>query len=421
MPTNRPVRFGELEQYPNQLEVGGLRPHAITLDFNLPPDLFVWRNGGVPINLIYRYTRPAHAADSNLNLFVNNQFLSSLPLNSRQHINRHFHSLIVKVLPQTIGQIDSKLAVPALKIGAHNQLRFDFNFASELGAAQRGYCETRVPVDLRAAIDPLSTIDMSGYYHYMAMPNLESFARSGFPFSRMADLSTTLAVVPTHSTPIEVSTLLQAISNIAATVGYPAFGLKVTHNWKSATSTNADLLILGPLPDELRGNSRPPVLLQNTRDWMLHSMNDSKAPTDEQLRYVRVHGKASRRIEVSANGPIAAIVGLQSPFHDQRSIIALLATRPADYNLLLNTLRDSGKMAAVAGSVALIRDSGVYSYFVGPHYYVGYLPWWLLLWYDLSSHPILLAVLTTICIILIAFLLWQMLRWTARRRLSREH
>ncbi|MNP08113.1 Cyclic di-GMP-binding protein precursor [compost metagenome] len=75
-------------------------------------------------------------------------------------------------------------------------------------------------------------------------------------------------------------------------------------------------------------------------------------------------------------------------------------------------------MDAVAGSVALIRSSGVDSSWVGQQYFVGHLPWWLLLWYQLSEHPILLAVMATISVLLTAFLLWRALRWAARRRLA---
>ena len=53
-----------------------------------------------------------------------------------------------------------------------------------------------------------------------------------------------------------------------------------------------------------------------------------------------------------------------------------------------------------------------------PH--VGHLPWWLLLWYQLSEHPILLAAMTTISVLLTAFLLWRALRWAARRRLAAQ-
>jgi hypothetical protein len=49
--TDRPVQFKELVEYPSQLAVAGLRPRPIILNINLPPDLFIWRNENIPMQL----------------------------------------------------------------------------------------------------------------------------------------------------------------------------------------------------------------------------------------------------------------------------------------------------------------------------------------------------------------------------------
>ena len=72
---------------------------------------------------------------------------------------------------------------------------------------------------------------------------------------------------------------------------------------------------------------------------------------------------------------MAAVIGFQSPYNDQRSVVALLADSPRGNELLTNALNDSGKRAAMFGSVAVIRESGVNSLRVGDIYYVGHLPW----------------------------------------------
>ncbi|MGS0315199.1 cellulose biosynthesis cyclic di-GMP-binding regulatory protein BcsB, partial [Escherichia coli] len=84
---------------------------------------------------------------------------------------------------------------------------------------------------------------------------------------------------------------------------------------------------------------------------------------------------ADAQSTVTASGPMAAVVGFQSPFNDQRSVIALLADSPRGYQLLNDAVNDSGKRAAMFGSVAVIRESGVHSLRVGDIYYVGHLPW----------------------------------------------
>lgn len=62
---------------------------------------------------------------------------------------------------------------------------------------------------------------------------------------------------------------------------------------------------------------------------------------------------------------MATVIGFQSPYNDQRSVVALLADSPRGNELLTNALNDSGKRAAMFGSVAVIRESGVNSLRVG--------------------------------------------------------
>lgn len=419
MRTDRPVRFAELITYPQQLQVSGLQPRPITLDVNLPPDLFVWRNQGIPLRTQYRYTAPSANDDSRLNISLNDQFITSLPLLAKG--TSSLEELRLAVLANDSANATDKLIVPSLKIGDRNRLRFDFNFASTVGSAQRDRCQTILPADTQAIIDEDSTIDLSGYHHYINMPDLKAFARSGFPFSRMADMSESIVVVPKQTTPTLVSTLLESVASISARTGYPAFALRLSDDWNSASKEDADLLLLGQLAPDLRDNPDMNLLLQRQHDMLVQPYNNSgikesnrRGPNDVD------NNQPANRVEVSAQAPIAAIMGMQSPHHNQRSIVALLGNDDADYSLIRETLGDSGKLNAVAGSVALIRNSGVYSQLVGDTYYVGSLPWWLLLWYQLSEHPVLLAALAVISILLTAFLLWRALRWAADRRLHKD-
>ena len=419
MRTDRPVRFAELITYPQQLQVSGLQPRPITLDVNLPPDLFVWRNQGIPLRTQYRYTAPSANDDSRLNISLNDQFITSLPLLAKG--TSSLEELRLAVLANDSANATDKLIVPSLKIGDRNRLRFDFNFASTVGSAQRDRCQTILPADTQAIIDEDSTIDLSGYHHYINMPDLKAFARSGFPFSRMADMSESIVVIPKQTTPTLVSTLLESVASISARTGYPAFALRLSDDWNSASKEDADLLLLGQLAPDLRDNPDMNLLLQRQHDMLVQPYNNSGIKESNRRGSNDVdNNQPANRVEVSAQAPIAAIMGMQSPHHNQRSIVALLGNDDADYSLIRETLGDSGKLNAVAGSVALIRNSGVYSQLVGDTYYVGSLPWWLLLWYQLSEHPVLLAALAVISILLTAFLLWRALRWAADRRLHKD-
>lgn len=412
--TDRPVRFAELLDYPQQLQVSGLQPPPIGLDINLPPDLFVWRNQGIPLRTRYRYSVPSNADDSRLNISLNEQFLTSLELHGRQQ-RSGLEELRLTVRGDSGGE-SSDLLVPSLKVGDRNRLSFSFNFASVSASAQRDRCLTNLPVAMHGAIDDDSTIDLSGYHHYMALPDLRAFARSGFPFSRMADLSETLVLVPGEVREEQVATLLETLGGIGAQIGYPAFGVRLTDDWQVAAQTDADLLLLGDWPQALRDRTDLEVKLAAPYDRLLIGRMVRPQPTGRQVE----GGVAPQAaVEIAAEAPIAAVVGMQSPLHAGRSIVALLAAQPEDYALLRGALADSGSREALAGSLALIRSSGVSSQFVGQPYYVGQLPWWLLLWFHLTGHPVLMAVLAALAIVLGAVLVWVLLRAVARRRLEK--
>jgi len=421
MRTDRAVRFSELIQYPEQLRASGIQPLPITLNINLPPDLFVWRNQGIPLQTKYRYTPPTSNDGSRLNISLNNQFITSLPL--LVNSNDRLEELRLALLSSESANINEKLSVPALKIGDRNVLRFNFSFASTSSSSQRDRCQTSLPVDTQAVIDDQSSIDMSGYHHYIAMPDLAAFARSGFPFSRMADLSETVVVIPAQPSAIQLSTYLEAVAGISGRSGLPALNLTLTDRWDEATRRDADLLVLGGYAPDMHENPDVKLWLSRSQDWLLKSGNPR--PGREPVYSAEASGRddtheASSRVAVSARGPIAAIVGMQSPFHEQRSVVALLANEDADFELLRDSLNDSGKMDAMAGSVVLIRESGVNGQLVGERYYVGNLPWWLLLWFKLSERPLVLALLAVTGVMLSAFLTWRVLQWLARRRLAYE-
>ncbi len=117
----------------------------------------------------------------------------------RRNGKQGLEEIRLPVLAGDAGADDGRLLIPALKLG-DNQLRFDFNFASVMGGAQRDHCQTVLPPNLQAAIEDDSTIDFSGFHHYMGLPDLSAFALSGFPFTRMADLSETVVLVPPKPT-----------------------------------------------------------------------------------------------------------------------------------------------------------------------------------------------------------------------------
>ncbi len=123
---------------------------------------------------------------------------------------------------------------------------------------------------------------------------------------------------------------------------------------------------------------------------------------------------------MSGNRAIAVVLGLQSPTHPQRSLVALLADGAAGTKLLNDTMKAPSLRSQVEGSVAIIRESGVTALDVGERYEVGYLPWWERLWHMLANHPVRLAGITLLSMLLLGWGLRLLLAGISRHRLKEE-
>ena len=412
--TDRPVTFGELKTYEQQLQSSGLEPASINLSLNLPPDLYLLRSTGIDMDLKYRYTMPSVKDSSRMDISLNDQFLQSFNLNSTQDVNK-----LMLRLPVLQGLLDGKndVSIPALRLGAMNQLRFDFQYMNPMPGGSVDNCVTFQPVQNHVVIGDDSTIDFSNYYHFLPMPDLRTFANAGFPFTRMADLSDTVIVMPKQPSEAQVSTLLNAVGVIGGQTGLAGSKMTIADDGSKIQDQDADLLLIGSIPQKLKDDKHIDLLVDATQSWVKTPMRHTDLPSiylDEDDR------QAGVQTGISSSGPMAAVVGFESPYHKQRSVVALLADGASGYDLLNNALNDSGKRAAMFGSVSVIRESGVSSLRVGDIYYVGHLPWFERVWFALSNHPVLLAIFAAISIVLLAWVLWRLLRIISRRRLNPE-
>lgn len=410
--TDRAVTFGELKTYEEQLQATGLEPAPISLSLNLPPDLYLLRTNGIDINLSYRYTAPATKDSSRMDISLNNQFLQSFSLTSTQDTNR-----LMLRLPVLQGLLDGKtdVSIPALKLGAINQLRFDFQYMNPMPGGSVDNCITFQQVQNHVVIGDESTIDFSKYYHFLAMPDLRAFANASFPFSRMADLSESIVVMPKAPNEGQVTTLLDTMASVGAQTGLPAINVTLTDGGSQIQNKDADIMVIGNIPDKLKDDKRIDLLVKAAQSWVNTPLRQTEFPSIMPDINDR---QASVQTTVTSQGPMAAVVGFQSPYNEQRSVVALLADSPRGYALLNSAMNDSGKRAAMYGSVAVIRESGVNSLRVGDVYYVGHLPWFERLWYALANHPVLLAILAAVSVVLLAWVLWRLLRIISRRRLN---
>ena len=186
----------------DQLQGDGTAP--LNVYFRIPPDLYYATGGpNTTLHLAYRYNSIPIGPISSMQVRVNNAFLGSNPLIPGQETSR---------------KMQADVPVPVVNLRPFsNSLSFDFTFQ----LLKKEKCEDTTPINMQGAILSDSYLDLRGYPHWAPMPNLEIFANAGFPFTRVADLSETTAVLPPTPTEQEIETFVTLMGHFSRQTGIP--------------------------------------------------------------------------------------------------------------------------------------------------------------------------------------------------------
>ncbi|MXS20278.1 cellulose biosynthesis cyclic di-GMP-binding regulatory protein BcsB [Pseudomonas oryzihabitans] len=414
LPSDRPVRLGELAT-PKELAVSGYAPGTVTVPLRLPPDLFLWRNQGLPLHLRYRYTPQPVATNSSLLVSFNDRFVQSIPLPSQEYLDQGLLGLIKdEELPR---EAEVRLPLDGEALQARLQFRFMYDYLKQ------GECRDVIIDNMRGTLEPDSTLDLSGYRHFIALPNLGVFKDSGFPFTRLADLSETAVILPDAPSAAEIDSYLNVLGRFGSSTGYPATAVTVARAGEVEGLADKDLLLIASgadqpllqrwaaqLPAGFAGNSQRfevSDLAFKVRQWF---SSDNAASL------------ARSRAALSASGGAgtAFVAGFESPLRSGRSVVALVAARPeglADISRALTTREDYAQ--GLQGSLAMVRGQQVESLVADETYHVGSLGPLLYVRWQLARHPLLMLGLSALGVALLAGLLYAALRARARQRLER--
>lgn len=412
---DRPTRLGELIAYPQQLQAKGHTPPPLKLDLRIAPDLFTIGRRDVPMTLRYRYSPPMRSGDNLLTLSLNDQLVSSWSLDPADGGRTGVLSRLARNNPALISD-HQRLSLPLHRLRGHNRMSFDFAFSRH----QEGPCPDIPPDDSRRAlVDPESTIDFSRYYHFSRMPNLNHFATAGFPFTKFADLSQTIMVMPEKPGREEIEAAMNLLGHFGRVTGLPASQIRIVGPGDEAPLSDADLLVIGSamgqgalakwpdyVPADISGDirriSQPARTMNFLYDWLGFAADPDEAILSQD--------------KFSAEGPLALIVGFRSPLSTTRSVVAITASAPDQLWQATNAISDEKLSRSINGSVAFIRGAQVHSLRVGESYFVGELPWWVMIWFPLSVYPLLVAFLTIAAVVLLTTA-WLRLR-TQQGRVS---
>ncbi|PIO95289.1 cellulose synthase regulator BcsB [Pseudomonas syringae] len=413
LPSDRPIKLGELMPA-NKLNVSGYDPGDITVPLNLPPDLFSWREDGVPLTLKYRYTPQERSNNSSIMVSLNDTLIKAEPLPSIENLNNSIVSRLTGGDDTISREAHVYLPLNAAALQSRLQLRYMFDYLKQ------GECGDIIIDNMRGSIDPESTLDFSGYDHFMAMPNLGVFKDSGFPFTRLADLSQTAVVLADQPSAEDVSAYLSVLGRFGESTGYPATGVSVIKAAQIASAADKDILVMSSGSDQpllkqwadrlpISGNAQQQGfelsdLAFRLRDWM------SPDP-DENQRRARV------AMAFSSDVRSTFLTGFESPLHKGRSVVLISSGQPGGMSDVARALSGSDK---VQGSLVVVRGDSVEALVAEQKYYVGdlgpikYVQWLM------SRNVLWLLLVVAVGVVLVTGVAYLTLRSLAKRRLEQE-
>jgi cellulose synthase (UDP-forming) len=387
-----------------QLQGDGTAP--LTVYFRIPPDIFYMDKPNALLKLAYRYNSIPIGPISSMQVRINNAFLDSVPLIPGQDTSR---------------TTQKDLPVPVVNLRPFsNSLSFDFTFQLLKGPE----CKDTTPINMQGAILSDSYLDLRGYPHYAPLPNLETFANAGFPFTRLADLSETTVVLPPNPTGQEIEAFITLLGHFSRQTGFPALRVTVAGPEALHSGASNDFLILGT------GDDQP--AFRQLADKLSVSMSSGQVQVrDTQAFYVKIlhHAwwklKSDERSDsgelVASGTPDAVIQGIESPFAPgaSRSIVAIDLRDVTNFEPFLDNFLRVQQASDISGSVAVLHGTEFKSFRIGSHvYHIGTVPWWVRLQLWLRQVPALAAVIVIVLAFLLALWTRQWLRIRARARLK---
>jgi cellulose synthase (UDP-forming) len=355
-------------------------------------------------------------APSRLDVGINGIYLNSFSLGP----NEQRDSWLSRLVDFNTGRPDARVDIPSYNIYGYNDVQFYF----DARPLHRGDC-VAIPNDLRMSVDPDSTIDLSRGYRFAQMPNLQYFVNSGFPFTRMADLSETAVVVPDRPSGVEMSSFLNLMGRLGALTGYPTIRMTVVKPDGVAAVADRDILMIGTM-QRLQGAAellrKSPVSLSGNR---LSVSIPTSLDSIRRLFGDRAEGERSRvaaALQSSVSEGTTALVGSESPLGRGRSLVAVLAASPQALEGAVAAMRDDTQASLIQGDLALLTGGKVTSYRVTEPYTVGTLPLWLYPSYVLRDQPYLVVILMLGgCILLGLAIYWAMRRRAGTRLQQRPN
>jgi len=348
---------------------------------------------------------PIRASESRLSMSINDELVQAMNLRASGQ-SGDFARVALPALDAGMATDSRSVLIPAYKLGSRNELQYAFSFTYH----KEGSCRDTPVENVRAMIDPDSTIDFSGYPHYAEMPQLGYFATAGFPFTKFADLQETTVVLPAVPTAHDIEVMLTLLGRMGEFTGYPATRFAVAGPTDRAALKGRDLLLIGTAPNQRlldEWGERLPAAISGAHRRISAPVR-AATPLYDRLGFETAPDPSvASQKTMRGDGPLAALFGFESPVSSGRSVVAATATGDADLTQVLDVLDNAGLAKSMDGSAVFIRGDKVDSILAGDTYTIGVLPFWLSLWYPLAERPLLLWALALAAVLLLLYGIWR--------------
>jgi cellulose synthase operon protein B len=375
--TDHPVRLGDLT---SPAALNGLRiADAPQVSFRTAPDLFFGALSGGSLYLRLRRADDSwiDAGASRVFIDLNGRSVGEVPMEAKLKVLSRLKEWL---FPGKADDRVSPVILPGYQLFSANRLVFNF----DLRAKPTADCDALEWSD-RTGIDPDSVIDLTRVAHFAAFPNLALFANSGFPFTRLADLSDTAFVLPKAPSTDEVQAFLNMLGQIADATGLPATRFVVTSAEQVNSVADRNLIVIGLV-------SSQPLL----RQWDTYNsirISGTGILTAPRLNFLqrlvqpfdpRAPSFSEAAVELakaSLGKPYAYLSSYWSPLDANRIVVAVGATDGTALVELTKQMGDPDLASRIQGDFFFL-SGGKGEYFTsGRRTFVGILPiWWKIQW-----------------------------------------
>jgi hypothetical protein len=356
-------------------------------------------------------------AVSRLDVAINDIYLRSFPLRATDltwplsWVQRQFVSSEVD---------EAQIALPSYMLYGQNELQLRF----DMRPLHRGDC-IAVPGDIRASVDPDSTIDLTGAYRFATLPNLAYFAELGLPLHEVRRPLGDGGGAAGAAEPAGAGSLLHDDGPHCRAGRLPA-GEHAGDTSRRPPGERRQ----GPHRDR---HARPPAraadtLLRDAGPLQAEGNRLTVRLNDGMGDFRNLFGGERRgeleRVSALLAAPgesLGALIGFESPLKSGRSVVALTGSSPAGLESMVIALRDPEQVPRVQGDLAVLSGGRVSAFRVTSTYQVGQLPPWLWPEFYLGNNPwYLLGILLVVLILVPAPLYWILRRRAAQRLRERS-